>query len=129
MSDPHRRSDSSLDGASSMKCTACGNENQPGAKFCVHCGIVLSAMTPAAPAQAPSAVPPSSTATAQRPVTPPPSPPSTMQRPEAPPPPTPAAQTGTRPAYVTSSPPAASTASASAAPPAAGQPTAESAAA
>ena len=31
-----------------MKCPACGNENQPGAKFCVHCGIVLG--TASAPA-------------------------------------------------------------------------------
>lgn len=56
-----------------MKCTACGNENQPGAKFCVHCGVVLSeasapstaAATPkpatataAAPAPAPRPAPP-----------------------------------------------------------------------
>ena len=26
-----------------MKCAACGNENQASAKFCVHCGVVLSA--------------------------------------------------------------------------------------
>src|SRR5947208_12465728 len=24
-----------------MNCTACGNDNQAGAKFCVHCGVVL----------------------------------------------------------------------------------------
>ena len=54
-----------------MKCPACGNENQPGAKFCVHCGIVLGTVSapawtatpptsapqprPAAPAQPPPA--------------------------------------------------------------------------
>ena len=27
-----------------MKCPACGNENQPSAKFCVHCGVMLSAV-------------------------------------------------------------------------------------
>src|SRR5512132_1969684 len=42
----------------SMKCTACGNENQPGAKFCVHCGIVLvAASTPAWTAAPASAAP------------------------------------------------------------------------
>jgi hypothetical protein len=47
-----------------MKCTACGNENQPDAKFCVHCGIVLVAASApawtAVPASAaPAAAPPS----------------------------------------------------------------------
>ena len=69
-----------------MKCTTCGNETQPGAKFCVHCGTTIVA--PAAPAgmaplaapsvtpraPSPSAVPAASTsATASRPAyTPPP---------------------------------------------------------
>ena len=44
-----------------MKCTACGNENQPGAKFCVHCGIVLvAASAPAAPAAVAAAKAPES---------------------------------------------------------------------
>src|SRR5205809_2328886 len=38
----------------SMKCTACGNENQPNAKFCVHCGVMLSAALAPAPAAAPA---------------------------------------------------------------------------
>ena len=63
-----------------MKCAACGNENQASAKFCVHCGVVLSAASPAvAPAPPASSGPvfrpvpaaaPSATATAARPVAP-----------------------------------------------------------
>src|SRR5438045_9157656 len=50
-----------------MKCPACGNENQPGAKFCVHCGIVLG--TASAPAW--TATPASSaTGSAPRPAAP-----------------------------------------------------------
>ena len=62
-----------------MKCTACGNENQPGAKFCVHCGIVLvAASAPAStvvPASAASAAapPPRPAAPAQPAPTPAPS--------------------------------------------------------
>jgi hypothetical protein len=50
-----------------MKCTACGNENQPGARFCVHCGIVLSATAAPAPAASaprrPASAQPATTAT------------------------------------------------------------------
>jgi len=47
-----------------MKCAACGNENQATAKFCVHCGVMLSPVSmPAAatpgPSPAPRAAPPS----------------------------------------------------------------------
>lgn len=74
-----------------MKCTACGNENQPGAKFCVHCGVVLMAAPAAAfsPASSSAPMPQSSTATGQRPVTPAPTPAAAMQtgtRPATPPP-------------------------------------------
>jgi len=64
-----------------MKCTACGNENQPGAKFCVHCGVVLMAAPPAAfsPTSTSAPMPYSSTATAQRPITPAPTPAAAMQ--------------------------------------------------
>jgi len=49
-----------------MKCPACGNENQPSAKFCVHCGVMLSAVlaeatlttSVAAPPAAPVYTPP-----------------------------------------------------------------------
>jgi zinc ribbon protein len=41
-----------------MKCTACGNENQPGAKFCVHCGIVLVAASAPAWTAAPASAAP-----------------------------------------------------------------------
>src|SRR5215468_795461 len=63
-----------------MKCTACGNENQPGAKFCVHCGVVLMAAPPAAfsPTSTSAPMPYSSTATAQRPITPAPTPAAAM---------------------------------------------------
>jgi hypothetical protein len=76
-----------------MKCTACGNDNQPGAKFCVHCGVVLSASVPAytpAPAQAPAAAV------------------QTGTRPAMPAAPTPAAavQTGPRPVAPAPPPPA-----------------------
>ena len=59
-----------------MKCTACGNENQPGAKFCVHCGVVLMAAPAAAfsPTSTSASTPPSSSATAQRPIAPAPTP-------------------------------------------------------
>jgi len=57
-----------------MKCAACGNENQPTAKFCVHCGVLLSpvsAPAPAAVATASAAVataPPHSSARSPEPV-------------------------------------------------------------
>ena len=66
-----------------MKCPACGNENQPGAKFCVHCGIVLgTASAPAwtaAPAGSASAPPPRPAA----PVQPTPTPAPSVARPAA----------------------------------------------
>ena len=66
-----------------MKCPACGNENQPAAKFCVHCGIVLG--TPSAPAW--TAVPAgSASAPAPRPavpVQPTPTPAPSVARPAA----------------------------------------------
>src|SRR5438552_1574622 len=78
---------------SSMKCPACGNENQPGAKFCVHCGIVLGTVsappwtaTPATSATAPSPRP-------AAPAQPPPAPVPSVARPvvAAGPPPAPTA--------------------------------------
>src|SRR2546430_470440 len=66
-----------------MKCPACGNENQPGAKFCVHCGIVLgTASAPAwtaAPAGSASAPAPRPAA----PVQPTPTPAPSVARPAA----------------------------------------------
>jgi zinc-ribbon domain len=83
-----------------MKCTACGNENQPGAKFCVHCGVVLSAATPAyVPTPSSAAV-----QTGPRPVVP-----------TAPSTPAAAVQTGTRP-VTPAAPPAAPAPSVSAPP-------------
>jgi len=84
-----------------MKCTACGNENQPGAKFCVHCGVVLSLTAPASAIAPAASAALGSTSTGQRPVLAPQSVPV-------------AAQTGTRP--VAPAAPLASPATATAAP-------------
>ena len=105
-----------------MKCTTCGYETQPGAKFCVQCGTTLvAASAPAgmAPLAAPSLTPrppamspnPSPSATAARPAS----------TPSVPPPATSA--TGARPAYTPSAaiagmPPAVPTPATSAAAPA-----------
>ena len=67
-----------------MKCPACGNENQPGAKFCVHCGIVLG--TASTPAWTPPAGAASATAPAPRPAAsaqPTPTPEPSIARPAA----------------------------------------------
>jgi len=78
-----------------MKCTACGNENQPGAKFCVHCGVVLSLTAPSSAIGPTTSAPLGSTSTGQRPALAPQAPPvQTVVRPAAPPvaaPPPPAA--------------------------------------
>ena len=54
----------------SMKCIACGNENQPGAKFCVHCGVVLGA-APAPPVRCPAGAAPAGSRAAPAPRPPP----------------------------------------------------------
>jgi hypothetical protein len=61
-----------------MKCTACGNENQPTAKFCVHCGVLLTPMpaSVAAPSVGASTTSmPAAAPAAPRPVPPAPPPP------------------------------------------------------
>src|SRR5437867_11015382 len=82
-----------------MKCGACGNENQPNAKFCVHCGAVLSQALPPsaatvpprpaggtiAPRPPPLAEPMANpSATATRPAATPPPPPPAIQAPSSP---------------------------------------------
>jgi hypothetical protein len=88
-----------------MKCTACGNENQPGAKFCVHCGVVLSLTAPSSAIAPTTAAPFDSTSTGQRPAFAP--------QPASP------AQTAGRPAAPIAPPPAAATPAPGTAPPAA----------
>src|SRR5205085_471696 len=51
-----------------MKCAACGNENQPSAKFCVHCGVLLAPR--AAPTPAPVAAMAGAAAVAPTPAVP-----------------------------------------------------------
>ena len=95
-----------------MKCTTCGYETQPGAKFCVQCGTTIVAGSPPAgmaplaapsltprPAAAPPMSSPSTSATAARPAYTPPAAPS-------------ASATASRPAYT---PPASAPAGPSAA--------------
>jgi zinc-ribbon domain len=92
-----------------MKCTTCGYETQPGAKFCVQCGTTIvagSAPAPAgmAPLAAPSVTPrpaaASPSATASRPAyTPPASTSATAARPAYTPSDATAVATAARPAY------------------------------
>ena len=74
-----------------MKCAICGKDNQPGTRFCVHCGAALAAApagavlttgvssvtrpgaAPPMPPPRPAPPPPSESATAPRPVAPAPS--------------------------------------------------------
>ena len=53
-----------------MNCAVCGKDNQPGTRFCVHCGAALAAPRPAAGAPAVTAA-----ATVVRPAAAPPPPP------------------------------------------------------
>jgi hypothetical protein len=78
-----------------MKCAACGNENQPSAKFCVHCGVLLAPVSSSAPVPvaamagvaAPVAPTPAASAPAPRPTLAPvaPPPPVASPSPIAPP--------------------------------------------
>ena len=92
-----------------MKCGACGNENQPNAKFCVHCGAVLSQALPPSAATVPPRPAGSTIAPRPPPVAEPTANPSaTATRPPATtPPPPPVAQAPSSPApRAAASPPA-----------------------
>lgn len=95
-----------------MKCTTCGYETQPGAKFCVQCGTTIVAASPAAAGMAPMATPSMSPrpAPAPAPRAPAASTSSTGSRP-AYTPPAPADKTVARAAAATSAMPAAAAAS------------------
>src|SRR6266852_274147 len=79
-----------------MNCAICGKDNQPGTRFCVHCGAALAAapagavLTTGVSSAARPGTPPAAPVPPQRPVPPPPSVTATVPRPVAPAPSVPA---------------------------------------
>jgi len=94
-----------------MNCAACGKDNQPGTRFCVHCGAAIAGSRQVAGAPAPAAAPAPPSATVTRPAVAAPPPVDTTARTTSspPPPPTPDdAPTRAVPAYGVEGPDASS---------------------
>ncbi len=79
-----------------MNCAICGKDNQPGTRFCVHCGAALAAapagavLTTGVSSAARPGTPPAAPVPPPRPAPPPPSVTATLPRPVAPAPSVPA---------------------------------------